>query len=256
LNSLLSFYQGYFMQRYHHSVHVTLIMALGLVGLSPAANAFNFGDMMNPMKMFQQNNKDRERNNNAPYRDEGGYYDPSRYDNYGAYGAQPYGNMPPRGAYGAQPYGNMPPPGAYGAQPYGNMPPPGAYGAQPYGNMPPPGAYGAYPYGNMPPRAYGGAPYGAMPPRYGAPPYGAVPPPGIHSTPLGYPEAPPPAVPATPQAPPAPPAAQAPSTPPPANPIMGYPSYNAPPQGYVTPPPTPPEQREIPWSGSPPTNAH
>jgi len=82
----------------------------------PVANAFNFGDMMNPGRWFGGKNRDR-------YND---------YDDFGPYGPGPFG------PYGGGPYG-----GPYGGGPWG-----GPYGGAPgYGY---PGAYGAAPYAAPP----------------------------------------------------------------------------------------------------------
>jgi len=86
------------------------VTAFGLAGLAAAnvAQAFNFGNMMNPSRWFD-NDHDR-------------YYDRGYYGGYGGYG--PYG-------YGGGPYG-------YGGGPYG-------YGGGPYGwGGGPWGGYGGY----------------------------------------------------------------------------------------------------------------
>lgn len=85
------------------SLSIVALAALVSVGAPiPVAQAFNFGDMMNPGR-WMGGNRDR--------------YDDDYYDDYG-----PYGGYGP-GPYGAGPYG-----APYGAGPYG-----APYGAGPYG---------------------------------------------------------------------------------------------------------------------------
>ena len=81
---------------------------LGIVAMvaGSAAQAFNFGNMMNPSRWF--NDRDRDR------------------DYYGGYGGGPYG-------YGGGPYG-------YGGGPYGGYGGPYGWGGGPWG-----GGYGGYP---------------------------------------------------------------------------------------------------------------
>ncbi len=77
-----------------------LIAALGMAGLTlaGAAQAFNFGNMMNPSRWFGGNNDD--------------YYDRGYY-RYGPYGGGPwgYGGYGPYGWGGGGPWGY---PGGYG----------------------------------------------------------------------------------------------------------------------------------------------
>jgi hypothetical protein len=79
------------------------VAALGLAGMaaSNVAQAFNFGNMMNPSRWFD-NDRDR-------------YYDRGYYGGYGGYG--PYGWGGPYGGWGG-PYGWGGPWGGYGG-PYG-----------------------------------------------------------------------------------------------------------------------------------------
>jgi hypothetical protein len=91
------------------------VAALGLAGMAAAnvAQAFNFGNMMNPSRWFD-NDRDR-------------YYDRGYYGGYGGpygYGGGPYG-------YGGGPYG-------WGGGPYGGW---GGYGPYGYGG----GYGGGYP---------------------------------------------------------------------------------------------------------------
>jgi len=109
-------------------VAASLLLALG--GAS-VAQAFNFGDMMNPGKWFGGKSNRDDYGGGAPYGYGGGA--PYGYGGGAPYG---YGGGAPYG-YGAQPYGAQP----YGAQPYGAQP----YGAQPYGaapGAPSPSGYG------------------------------------------------------------------------------------------------------------------
>jgi len=81
------------------------VAALGLAGMAAAnvAQAFNFGNMMNPSRWFNDNDRDR-------------YYDRGYY----GYGGGPYG-------WGGGPYG-------YGGGPYGWGGPYGGWGGYgPYG---------------------------------------------------------------------------------------------------------------------------
>ncbi len=89
------------------------VAALGLAGLAAAnvAQAFNFGNMMNPSRWFDS---DRDR-----YYDRG--YD---RDYYGGYGGGPYGWGGPYGGGWGGPYG-----GGWGG-PYGGW---GGYGPYGYG---------------------------------------------------------------------------------------------------------------------------
>ncbi len=83
---------------------------VAVTGYVPVAQAFNFGDMMNPGRwMGGGKNRDRD------------YYDDDYYGG-GPWGGGPYGGGP----YGGGPYGGGPY-GGYGA-PYG-----GGYGAPGYG---------------------------------------------------------------------------------------------------------------------------
>jgi hypothetical protein len=105
---------------------LSLATVVAVTGYVPVANAFNFGDMMNPSRwMGGGRNRDRD-----GYGDEYG-------DDYGPYGG-PWGGGP----YGGGPYGGAPYGGyGYGAPGYGV---PGGYGAPGYGA---PGGYGAPAYG-------------------------------------------------------------------------------------------------------------
>lgn len=101
-----------------------LTIAATLLLAAPIANAFNFGDMMNPGR-WMGGNKDR-------------YYDDDYYGGpwgpgYGGYGAPGYG-APGYGGYGAPGYG-APGYGGYGAPGYGGygVPGYGGYGAPAYG---------------------------------------------------------------------------------------------------------------------------
>jgi hypothetical protein len=79
------------------------VAALGLAGMAAAnvAQAFNFGNMMNPSRWFGDNDRDR-------------YYDRGYYGGYGGYG--PYGWGGPYGGWGG-PWGG--PWGGYGPYGYG-----------------------------------------------------------------------------------------------------------------------------------------
>jgi hypothetical protein len=88
----------------------SLAAVVAVTGYVPVANAFNFGDMMNPSRwMGGGRNRDR--------------YD-DYYDDYGPYGGGPWGGGP----WGGGPWGG----GPYGGPGYGF---PGAYGA-PYAAPP------------------------------------------------------------------------------------------------------------------------
>lgn len=86
------------------------VAALGLAGLTAAnvAQAFNFGNMMNPSRWFDS---DRDRYYDRDYGR--GYY--------GGYGGGPYGWGGPYGGYGGGPYGWGGPYGGWGGYggPYG-----------------------------------------------------------------------------------------------------------------------------------------
>jgi len=90
---------------------LSLTAVLGFVAVVPVSHAFNFGNMMNPSRWM---------NGNDRYDDEPYYGSP-----YGA----PFGGYGYPGAYGA-PYGGMP----YGAPGFGA--PPATYGAPAYGAVP------------------------------------------------------------------------------------------------------------------------
>jgi hypothetical protein len=80
------------------------VAALGLAGMAAVnvAQAFNFGNMMNPSRWFNDNDRDR-------------YYDRGYYGGYGG----PYGWGGPYG-YGGGPYGWGGPYGGWGGYgPYG-----------------------------------------------------------------------------------------------------------------------------------------
>ena len=85
---------------------LTILAATGLAGTllsySPASNAFDFGNMMNPSKWM---GGDNDRYDDGPYG--------------GPWGGGPYGGGP-WGGYGPGPYG---PPGPYGAPGYRAAPP-------------------------------------------------------------------------------------------------------------------------------------
>jgi len=85
-----------------------IILSAALVTGMNAAQAFNFGNIMNPGKWFDDNDHDR-------------YYYGRRYGGYGPYGwgGGPYGGYGPYG-WGGGPYG-------WGGGPYGW----GGYGGQP-----------------------------------------------------------------------------------------------------------------------------
>jgi len=92
------------------------VAALGLAGLAAAnvAQAFNFGNMMNPSRWFDS---DRDRYYDRGY-DRG--YD---RDYYGGYGRGPYGWGGPYGGGWGGPYGG----GGWGG-PWGGYGPYGGYG--------------------------------------------------------------------------------------------------------------------------------
>ncbi|RDH83413.1 MAG: hypothetical protein DIZ77_04730 [endosymbiont of Seepiophila jonesi] len=78
------------------------MLAIGSSSLTivPSAHAFNMGNMMNPSKWMNNNNRDR-------YYDDDYYYDRGRYGYGGPYGG--YGGYPGYG-YGAPGYQPAPPP--------------------------------------------------------------------------------------------------------------------------------------------------
>ncbi len=98
------------------SLTVAVTAGLGALVATETAQAFNFGDMMNPSRWF---GGDRDR-----------YYD--RYDRHGYGWGGPYGY----GGYGG-PYGGWGGPYGYGGGPWGG------YGYGPYGGWGGPG-YGGY----------------------------------------------------------------------------------------------------------------
>ncbi len=82
---------------------LSLAAVVGVTGYVPVAQAFNFGDMMNPSRwMGGGRNRDR--------------YDDG-YGDYGPYGGGPWGGGPYGGPYGGGPYGA--PFGGYGVPGYG-----------------------------------------------------------------------------------------------------------------------------------------
>jgi hypothetical protein len=92
----------------------SLAAVVGFTGYLPPAQAFNFGDMMNPGR-WMGGGKNRDR------------YDEDYYGDYGPYGG-PWGGGPwGGGPYGGGPYGG--PYGGYGAPGYG-------YGAPGYMGAP------------------------------------------------------------------------------------------------------------------------
>ncbi|MFD2111110.1 hypothetical protein [Thiorhodococcus fuscus] len=90
---------------------LSLAAVLGFVAVVPVSHAFNFGNMMNPSRWMNGNDR----------------YDDEPY--YGGPYGMPFGSYGYPGAYGA-PYGGMP----YGAPGFGA--PPAAYGAPAYGAAP------------------------------------------------------------------------------------------------------------------------
>jgi hypothetical protein len=99
---------------------IKLLSALSVaavVAYVPVAQAFNFGDMMNPGRWF------------------GGKGNRDYYDDYGPYGGGPWGGGPYGGPLGGGPWGG----GPWGGGPYGG----------PYGGYGGPG-YGGYGYGAAP----------------------------------------------------------------------------------------------------------
>ena len=86
---------------------LSLAAVVGVTGYIPVAQAFNFGDMMNPSRWM------------------GGGRNRDRYDDYGDYGG-PWGGGPYGGPWGGGPWGGG---GPYGG-PYGGY---GGYGAPGFG---------------------------------------------------------------------------------------------------------------------------
>ena len=84
---------------------LSLAAIVGVTGYVPVAQAFGFGDMMNPSRWMGGGNRDR-------YNDD--------YGDYGPYGGGPYGGGPwgGGGPYGGGPYG-APYGGGYGMPGYG-----------------------------------------------------------------------------------------------------------------------------------------
>lgn len=84
---------------------ISIAAVVAATGYIPPANAFNFGDMMNPGRWLGGGrNRDR--------------YNDDYYDDWGPYGGGPYGGGP----YGGGPWGG----GPYGGGPWGGYP--GGYG--------------------------------------------------------------------------------------------------------------------------------